>query len=239
MGAPPAAVTFDLHGTLVDDTSRWRNAIDEACAEIAELHDDLDGPALAAANVVAWEEYYPTVELDLMVGRINEEQLGLESWRRSLTECGVADEGIVASARQIFMRHYHASHRLFEDVASTLDGLSKHVALGIVSNAGNETRVNTIERLRIADMCKTVVVSAEVGIAKPDPRIFEIVLTELDLPAQDVWHVGDNPHIDAAGANAAGLTSVWLNRNGRSPKPGQPESDYTIRSLAELHELVR
>lgn len=239
MGSLPAAITFDLHGTLVDDTSRWQTAIERACAEIAKLHSELDGPALAAANLATWEEYYPTVESDWLLGKIDQAQLGRESWRRTLARCGIADEAMVRSAREIFLRHHNISHRLFEDVVSTLDDLKRNVELAIVTNAGHETRSTTIERLGIDDLFDTIVISAEIGIMKPDRRIFEAAITDLGLRADDVWHVGDNPHVDVAGANAAGLTSVWLNRNDRSVTPGQPQPDYTIRSLVELQELVR
>lgn len=238
MSALPAAITFDLHGTLVDDTSRWQPAIEQACAEIAGLHADLNGPDLAAANLITWKEYYPTVESDWLLGKIDGAELGRESWRRTLSQCGVTDEAIVTSAQDIFLRHYNLSHELFEDVVSTLDQLKGHQTLAIVTNAGNETRERTIERLGIDDRFEAIIISAEIGVMKPDRGIFTTALNHLGVEAGDVWHVGDNPYVDVAGANKAGLTSVWLNRRVEKKAADQPLSDYTIESLSELGELI-
>jgi putative hydrolase of the HAD superfamily len=238
MSPSPAAITFDLHGTLVDDTSRWQEAIGGACAEIAELHPDLEASALVAANLSTWEEYYPNVESDWLLGKLDSEELRAESWRRTLAESGVNDEALVRSAQQIFFRHYNTSHRLFEDVNATLDELSRRVALAIVTNAGNESRVSTIERLGLDQRFEAIVVSAEIGFMKPDPRIFSAALNDLGLEAQMVWHVGDNPYVDVAGANDAGLTSVWLSRDIAARMSGHPRPDHTIASLSELTRLV-
>ena len=54
----------------------------------------------------------------------------------------------------------------------------------------------------------------------------------------NVWHVGDNPHTDVAGAKAAGLTAVWLNRK-RLPLPATSlHPDHEIHSLTELSGLL-
>jgi FMN phosphatase YigB (HAD superfamily) len=54
----------------------------------------------------------------------------------------------------------------------------------------------------------------------------------------DAWHIGDSPSFDIAGANAAGLTSVWINRKERVLKPHEAQPDYTIESLSELVGLL-
>lgn len=56
----------------------------------------------------------------------------------------------------------------------------------------------------------------------------------LAVSADGAWYVGDSLHTDVAGARAAGLTAVWLNRLGSERKADDPEPDLEIESLTEL-----
>ena len=95
-----------------------------------------------------------------------------------------------------------------------------------------------LRALGIEHRFATVVVSGEVGVAKPDPAVFGLVLGALGVGPERVWHVGDSLEADVAGARAAGLTAVWLNR-ARTPRPaGAPEPDHEISSLAQFTGLL-
>jgi putative hydrolase of the HAD superfamily len=78
------------------------------------------------------------------------------------------------------------------------------------------------------------VASAELGIAKPDPAIFARAL-ELAGGAEPgaSWHVGDSPEADVAGARAAGITPILIDRDG-GPQPALPPGVRVVGSLAEL-----
>ncbi|HUF33711.1 MAG TPA: HAD-IA family hydrolase [Acidimicrobiales bacterium] len=90
------------------------------------------------------------------------------------------------------------------------------VRLAIVSNADG----NAEERLLEHEICQvgpgpgvevdTVVDSEVVGVAKPDPRIFELALDRVGVPADRAIHVGDTPGADVDGARAAGVRPVLL-----------------------------
>ena len=80
-------------------------------------------------------------------------------------------------------------------------------------------------------------ISAEVGVAKPDARIFEFALRALGVEPENVWHVGDDLNADVAGAKGASLTAVWLNRRGNLRTGDGPKPDYEIRSLRQLPVL--
>lgn len=75
--------------------------------------------------------------------------------------------------------------------------------------------------------------SAEVGVAKPDPAIFAAALRIAGAAAEDTWHVGDTPAADVEGARAAGLTPVYIARDG-----GTLDGVRTVRSLRELIPLA-
>jgi putative hydrolase of the HAD superfamily len=83
-----------------------------------------------------------------------------------------------------------------------------------------------------------VLAAGELGIGKPDPGIFRFALDKLGVAPEQVWHVGDSLISDVAGAKAAGLTAVWLNRRGLKREDAQPEPDYEVASLSELLPLL-
>lgn len=57
--------------------------------------------------------------------------------------------------------------------------------------------------------------SEEVGSAKPEHRIFEVALAQGHALPSEAVMVGDDPRTDVAGAKAAGLYALWVNRGGR------------------------
>jgi HAD superfamily hydrolase (TIGR01509 family) len=95
--------------------------------------------------------------------------------------------------------------RLLDGVPDALDQLSG-LKLGVVSNWDFELPT-ILERLGIACYFGAVVTSAEAGSPKPAPRIFELALERLGVPAERAVHVGDDP-ADEAGAQATGMRFV-------------------------------
>ena len=86
----------------------------------------------------------------------------------------------------------------------------------------------------LSGLLDAAVSSAEAGVAKPDPEIFERALAGIGVPPGAAWHVGDDVGADVEGALAAGLAPVLIDRGGTATAPpGVP----VITSLAELPAL--
>ena len=83
----------------------------------------------------------------------------------------------------------------------------------MVSN-WDERLPRLLAALGLAGHFEAVVVSAEVGVEKPHPRIFEAALERLALAADEVVHVGDHAVEDVEGARAVGLRALRLARDG-------------------------
>ncbi len=75
-----------------------------------------------------------------------------------------------------------------------------------------------------------VTFSQEIGIAKPDPRLFALALDRASCSPADAVHVGDQWDADYVGARRAGIPALWLNRAGSAA----PEECETVRDLREL-----
>jgi putative hydrolase of the HAD superfamily len=85
----------------------------------------------------------------------------------------------------------------------------------------------------VLELVDGVVTSAEVGVAKPDARVFRRALELTGAGAEQAVHVGDSRDNDVEGARAAGIRAVLLRRDGEPP-PGVE----SIRSLCELAPLL-
>ena len=123
------------------------------------------------------------------------------------------------------------SWRIFDDVFPTLEELRRRgFRLGIISNWDERLRPLLAE-LDLSPYFESIVISVEAGYVKPERQIFETAISSLAVPAQSILHVGDSPTEDLAGAQAAGLNALFLDRN-------PPSRGSSIASLAELLGLV-
>jgi len=83
-----------------------------------------------------------------------------------------------------------------------------------------------------------VLVSAELGVQKPEPRAFAILADALGTPLEQTAYVGDNPAVDVQGAIAAGLLGVWLDaENVQYPSTG-PQPSLIIHTLTGLLKFL-
>ncbi len=122
--------------------------------------------------------------------------------------------------------------RVYEDVQPSLEVLCRSgYRLGLVSN-WDERLPSLLGALGLASRFEAIVVSSEVGVEKPAPGIFQILINRLGCSPDRVMHVGDSPEEDVAGARAAGLWAVRLDRRGEDPK-----AFHSLQALAET--LVR
>lgn len=120
--------------------------------------------------------------------------------------------------------------RLFPDVVPGLDALAAAgLRLGVVSN-WDCGLPDVLAALGVADRFAVVATSAAVGAAKPEPAIFHAALATLGVAPGRALHCGDLPHADCAGARAAGVGAVLIDRSGTLPPGPCPR----IATLAEL-----
>jgi len=230
---PPRAVLLDLDGTLLDD--RWHGiALAQACGEVA-ARLGLDAGALAEANNRAWDGYWPRIERRWMLGELDGASVRREVWRRTLQSCGVDDESAALDAAESFYQLCREAYRLYDDVeglAAAAQGAG--IALALITNGAPDDQRDKLRTLGIEDWFGAIVISGELGVGKPDPAVFRLALEGLGVEAGAAWHVGDLLGADVAGANAAGVGSVWLNRTGAQRTETDPVPDLEVQSLSEL-----
>jgi putative hydrolase of the HAD superfamily len=125
------------------------------------------------------------------------------------------------------------------NVERALDALSaRALPVGVVSNTGfsaHELR-DELERHGLGPRFAFVMASADYGLRKPHPMLFEAAAARLGQDPADVWFVGDHPEFDLAGARAAGMTAVWY-APGAADREGA-RADARLRDWADLEALL-
>lgn len=117
--------------------------------------------------------------------------------------------------------------------------LARSYRLGILSNFDDSTAGHQIiSDTGVRDLFEAVVVSADVGLRKPNRAIFERVMTMLALEPGEVLFVGDTPAHDIAGSKQVGMRAAWINRHGAAIPDGIPTPDIVIADLADLPDIL-
>ena len=228
------ALLLDLDDTLLDGSS-FPQSVVRTCEELASLRPELEAKRLQEANRAVFSAYGPETHGAWTLGRLSGAELTLETWRRTLQACGYNEESLAQFAAKTHVRFAWDSYQPFGDVAGLIAAVRQaRVPIALVTNGAADTQRNKIEAMGIADLFSAFSISGETGIAKPDKRAFTFALEDLGKSGKHVWHVGDSLAADVAGANATGLTSVWLNRDGSVRNKNDAQPDLEVTSLSEL-----
>lgn len=123
----------------------------------------------------------------------------------------------------------------YPEVAGALADLrAAGLRIAVVSN-WDCSLPGVLSEVGLGGAVDTVVLSAEVGAAKPDPRIFAVALERLRRRAAEALFVGDSPETDVGGARAAGIRAVLLDRSGTARGGSEVER---VESLTDVVSLV-
>jgi putative hydrolase of the HAD superfamily len=127
-----------------------------------------------------------------------------------------------------------AAWTVYPDVLPVLGELrSEGVRLGVVSNWDSRLP-RLLDELGLSPFFDAIGVSHLEGVEKPDPELFHRVLERMDGRANDALHVGDIPEVDLAGARAAGVDGILIDRRGKLDG-GEP----AISDLTRLPRIAR
>ncbi|MGH2739017.1 MAG: HAD family hydrolase [Actinomycetota bacterium] len=126
------------------------------------------------------------------------------------------------------------------DARPTIERLAGRYRLGVLANQERWIR-ETLARDNLADYFEIWGISAEVGMEKPDPGIFEWAISEAAIPAERCVMVGDRLDNDIVPGRRQGMLGVWLLRGEAPDEPSEEQlahADAAIRSLDELPETL-
>ena len=217
------AVTLDAFGTLID---AGRAALIHVVRAV--LRDAGSGVG-AEAFLATWDAHFFAADDEefLTLAEVTEDSLA-----RAMRDHGIE---LDAAPYSEMLEQEWLRARPYPEVPRTLARLDG-VRRAVVSNADDAFLRGILERNGLA--FDAVITSEYARCYKPRPRIFELALDALRVGPGDVVHVGDSLAADVRGASRLGMRTVWVNRAGVRPGPGDPSPDFTIRDLSGLPGIV-
>jgi putative hydrolase of the HAD superfamily len=226
---PLDCVLFDAGDTLLAPAPSFQGRFVAVAAEQGFPLEEaaVDAAIAAAVRAAAWPDDWtdPATQRDFWIG----------FYQDVLARLGHADDGLRLAEALFASFSDPASYRLFDDVRPALDELAgRGITLGVVSNF--EPWLADILALHGIDhLFATVAISGVLGVAKPDPQIFEAALAEAGADPSATVHVGDQPANDVAASRAVGITPVLIDRFARYP---EPDDAHRVEDLTGLVKLV-
>jgi putative hydrolase of the HAD superfamily len=217
----PSAVLLDALGTLIELETPWPHLVEELAARGVVVSEEAARAAMLAemayyrAHHDEASSWAALKDLRRRCAAVVQDQLD--------TALPLADvqDALLAAIR----------FRAYPEVPAALRRLRAAGArLAVVSN-WDVSLHDVLERTQLRALVDAVVISAELGSAKPDPAIFRAALDRLGATAADAMHVGDSVEHDVEGARAAGLQAVLVARNGVEPPDG-------VRVVASLDGIL-
>ena len=217
--ARPEACLVDVYDTILT-------------CDFAEHRTEL--PALAGVPADVWQAGYDRIDGELNIGRLSKS----EGFGQLLRDCGVVPRpgllrALVDRDRDLLL----ATARLYDDAIPFLKQIrARGIKIAIVSNCTEHTR-RLLTELGIDVLVDALVLSCEVGAAKPDAEIFRYALDQLDVAADAAVFVDDQADY-CAGAVTLGITTAQIIRgelNGKASAAGTT----VVRSLRDVEPMLQ
>jgi len=235
----PAAVTFDCWNTLLreeDWPEAQRRRADALLHAARETGARIELEQAVAAFERAWKRHH-----ELWVEGVASGAREIAGW--AMHQLGALTHG---ASFELLVAHFeNASHSscvvALEGAVETVERLSAAgVPCALVCDTGlTPGRVvrEHLARLGLMPGLRAQTFSDEVGVPKPDPRMFHAALTALGVSAASAVHVGDLRRTDVAGARGVGMGSVRLSA-AYDDAADLPDADHVAPSHAALRELL-
>jgi FMN phosphatase YigB (HAD superfamily) len=228
----PRCLLFDFGNTLAPFNAREADGIDRDLADLVEKETGVP----AETSFRLWREArLEDFRASAVTGREHDFRSRLV---RVLARAGrEAGGAFLRQAEDRVTRSFVDRVQVPPAIRRRLAGLAGRFALGVLSNyLLREPIHEVLRRDGVHELFRTVVVSREVGFAKPDRRAFEAALRALGAGPDAVLFVGDDYENDIAGATACGMRAVWTWAM-RDPPPEKPDPvPPSVRILASPEE---
>ncbi|MCG7335725.1 HAD family hydrolase [Sporosarcina sp. ACRSM] len=254
-------VIFDLDDTLLWDKKSVETAFRKTCERAAQSYA-IDPAALEeAVRAEARELYasYDTYAFTQMIGinpfegiwgTFDDEGESFQkmkeimpnyrrdAWTKGLQRLGIDDADLGSELAELFPAERKKSPFIYEETFEVLDRLKDNYQLVLLTNGSpslQQTKLTITPE--IAPYFEHIIISGAFGKGKPDPAIFQHVLSTCEVSADEAIMVGDNLMTDILGASRVGMRSVWINRENKE-RSEESIPTYEIDHLEKLMPIL-
>ncbi len=221
-------ILFDADGTLFDYPRAEEAALEAACAASGIEYQPALIELYRQVNHRIWQLFER--------GEIALSQLKVRRFEQLFDAAGIDADAERFSAR--YLEGLARGTQLIDGAEQIVRRLHGRLGMVILTNGLAGVQRPRLAGSAIHDCFAEVVISEEVGAAKPDPEIFDVTFERIGEPArEDVLMVGDSLTSDIRGGSDYGIDTCWFNPRGR-PRDTDARIRYEIRRLDELAAVV-
>jgi len=219
---------FDLDHTIWDFEKNSAEALQElhqsyGLAERGVLDFEYFLERYRYHNEYYWEKYRN--------GLVDKSTLRVERFHQTLLEFGLKSRSLAKTMEEDYLAISPYKQNLFEGALEVLANLVDKYKLHIITNGFNEVQFIKIRQSGLEPFFEEVITSEQVGVRKPDPRIYEVAMKRAGAKLEESSMIGDNFNADIQGAINVGMDHVYFNPHGDSLAD---QVQYEIRHLKEL-----
>ena len=226
----PKFIYFDLDDTLLDHKKAEQNGLKDVHAHF-EVFNDISLEDLKHTyhqiNKGLWEEYGR--------GEIDRHILHRRRFEETFVELGV-DGSLYEEAGKVYMGYYRTHWEWIEGAKEAFDKIRSVYDVGIITNGFAETQWMKINQFGFREMVDKIIISEEIGVMKPHPKIFDHATELVGLDRSDILYVGDSVSSDVKGGKDAGWKVAWYTSNPTTE--GQGLADVVFDDFKILLDFV-
>ena len=222
---------FDADNTLFDFSRSEEEALEKTFLSFGfpDYDSEVHLPLYKEINKDIWRE--------LELGEIDQKNLKTERYRRFFKVLGIelppekfGDRYLINLSQSVY---------LIEGAEELLDYLTREPrTLSLVTNGITMVQKPRIDNSGIADRFQSILISEELGTAKPQKAFFDIAFRRSGSPdLSESLIIGDNLSSDILGGSCYGIDTCWFNP-GNLPPHNEITPTYTITRLKELENIV-
>lgn len=220
---------FDADNTFLDFTSASKNALFRTCKEYDLKCDEVIYKIYKVENAKVWESFE----------RNEITALELRSLRFKRFFSAVKVEGVDPfEFNAQFLQNLIEVSETYDGAMEFLEKLMPSYSMSVITNGLKEVQRPRISRLGMNHIFETIIVSDEIGVAKPDVKFFEYSYNSIvDPPSKsEVLVIGDNLNSDIIGGNNFGVDTCWISH--QKPNNTSIRPTYTINNMLDLSSIL-
>jgi YjjG family noncanonical pyrimidine nucleotidase len=219
---------FDADGTLFDYDRAERGALEQALARIDVAFDPACLATYRGINQALWQK--------VETGELTPGEVKVRRFDLFLEAIQVACAATAFSAS--YLECLADCSELVADADRVLGELHRKYRIAVLTNGLREVQRRRLARSVIRDHVSDIIISEEIGAAKPARAFFDLAFARLGHPSKrEVLMIGDGWESDIRGALEYGIDACWYNP-ARKPRPASCEITREIASLRELTDWL-
>ncbi len=228
---PYRYIYFDLDDTLLNHKAAEKSGLLDV-HEHFNLFENIKPQDLIdvyhKVNSVQWGKYSR--------GEVTRDELQRNRFEQTLEKLGL-DADRFKEIGDYYIQCYRDHWQWMPGAREAYYKIRQHFPVGILTNGFAETQRKKFEEFDLYESANHVVISEEVGVLKPDPKIFEHATELAGVKANEILYVGDSFSSDIEGGSGYGWNTAWFTTNGDEKK--HKKADFVFNNFESLIGLLR